>query len=284
MHDDFIKRHRQRPDPKFVERLYHQLNSTPTPQRSFSMSKRILRPALLVTLALMLAAALTLTFSPAARAAIQGFFTFNGVTVGVDDQTGKLVTSGNTNAIIEQTDHEVSIQGEKGEIAVAGVAQVVMDGEMVDVTDLLSRYPDLTMPVVPSDYTLQPQGQLMPDGSLVFTWTDPAGHVITYQRSPNSLQSLSPVRSLGSVDGTTTLPADGQTTSSTVVLGAPSYGSSGAEPESGTIIVSSQGGQLLPSAQSTPPVTYYWEAGGYNHMLLAINTSLSEADLQAMQP
>ena len=248
------------------------------------MSKRIFRPALLVTLALILAAALTLTFSPAARAAIQGFFTFNGVTVGVDDQTGKLVTSGNTDAIIEQTDHEVAIQGENGEIAVAGVAQVQMDGEMVNVSDLLSRYPDLTLPIVPSDYALQPQGQLMTDGSLVFTWTDPAGHVITYQRSTNSLQSLSPVRSFGSADGTTTLPTDGQVTTSTVGLAELGSGSTGTESESGTIIVSSQGGQLLPGAQNTPPVTYNWKAGGYYHMLIATDSSLSEADLQAMQP
>lgn len=248
------------------------------------MSKRILRPALLVTLALILAATLTLTFSPAARAAIQGFFTFNGVTVGVDDQTGKLVTSGNTDAIIEQTDHEVAIQGENGEIAVAGVAQVQMDGEMVSVSDLLSRYPDLTLPTVPTGYTLQSQGQLMSDATLVFTWTDPAGHVITYQRSTNSLQSLGPVRSFGSTDGTTTLSADGQATSSTLVLGEPGSGSTGIEPESGTIIVSSEGGQLLPDTQTTPPVTYNWEAGGYYHMLIATDSSLSEADLQAMQP
>jgi len=246
------------------------------------MSKRILRPALLVALALFLVATLTLTFSPAARAAIQGFFTFNGVTVGVDDQTGKLVTSGNKDAIIEQTDHEVAIQGKNGEIAVAGVAQII--GLMTDVSDLLSQYPDLTLPAVPSGYTLQPQGQLMTDGSLVFTWTDPKGQVITYQRNTNSLQGLGPVRSLGSADGTTTLPADGQVISSTVVLGEPGSGSTGAEPESGTIIVSSEGGQVLPGAQTTPPVTYSWEAGGYYHMLIATDSSLSEADLQAMLP
>jgi len=248
------------------------------------MSKRFLRPALLVTLALILATVLTLTFSPAARAAIQGFFTFNGVTVGVDDQTGKLVTSGNTDAIIEQTDHEVAIQGEYGEIAVAGVAQVVMDGEMVDVSDLLNRYPDLTLPVVPSNYTLQTQGQLMTDGSLVFTWTDPTGHVITYQRSTNLPQAIGPVEAIGQVEVPGSLPADGQVTSSTVGLAELGSGSTGTESESGTIIVSSQGGQLLPGAQNTPPVTYNWKAGGYYHMLIATDSSLSEADLQAMQP
>ena len=248
------------------------------------MSKRILRPALLVTLALMLAAALTLTFSPAARAAIQGFLTFNGVTVGVDDQTGKLVTSGNTDAIIEQTDHEVTIQGENGEIYVAGVAQAVMDGEMVNVSDLLSCYPDLTLPAIPPSYKLQPQGQLMTNGSLVFTWTDPAGHVISYQRRTNSPQAIGSLEAMGQVDLAGSLPDDVQMDSSTSVLGEPGSDSLVAEPESGTIIVSSEGGQVLPSAQTAPPVTYRWEAGGYYHMLSATDSSLSEADLQAMQP
>ncbi len=249
------------------------------------MSKRILRPALLVTLALMLVATLTLTFSPTARAAIQGFFTFNGVTVGVDEETGKLVTSGNTNAIIQQTDHEVTIQGENGEIAGAGVAKAQMVGEMVNVSDLLSRYPDLTLPTVPSGYTLQPQGQLMTDGSLVFTWTDPDGPIITYQRSSNAFQGFGPVESFGSADGTITLPSDGQVTSSTVALGEPGSVSTGTEPESGTNIVSSKGVQeVLNGEQITPPVTYYWEAGGYYHILIATDSSFSEADLQAMRP
>jgi hypothetical protein len=248
------------------------------------MSKRILRPALLVILALMLVAMLTFTFSPTARAAIQGFFTFNGVTVGVDDKTGKLVTSGNTDAIISQTDHEVTIQGENGEIAGAGVAQAVMDGEMVNVSDLLSRYPDLNLPTVPSGYTLQPQGQLMTDDSLVFTWTDPAGQFITYQRSSNPLRGLGAVSSFESMDGTTTLSAEGKMTSSTVTFDQPGPVSNTIETISVTTIASSGGIQEISSVGTTASVTYYWEFSGYYHLLTATDSRLTETDLQAMRP
>ncbi len=248
------------------------------------MAKRILRPTLLVTLALILVAVMTLAFSPAARAAIEGFFTYNGVTVGVDDATGKLVTSGNTDAIIQQTDHEVTIQGANGEIAGAGIAQAVMDGEMVNVSDLLSRYPDLTLPTVVSGYTLEPQGQLMTDGSLLFTWTDPAGHVITYQRSSNPLRGPGSGSSFGSVDETPTLSADGQVTSSTVTFEQPGFISNTIESVSVTTIASSGGIQEIRSEGTTATVTYNWETGGYYHLLTATDSRLTAADLQAMQP
>jgi hypothetical protein len=253
MNDDFIKRHKQRPDPKFVERLYQKLNSTPTPQRSYSMFKRTIRPALLVTLALVLAAALTLAFSPAARAAVQALLTFNGVTVSFDEGTGNLVTSGNPDAIVKQSNHEVVIQGKNGDMAAVGVAQPV-EGEMVNVSDLLGRYPDLILPTAPAGYTLQPQGQLTSDGSLMFTWTDAAGHNIAYQRSPNPPQAIGPVNAIG-----------GQ------------VNDSGTVSESATLELPAEA-----SAESTPLTTYRWEAGGYYHMLFATDNSLSEADLQAM--
>jgi hypothetical protein len=145
MNDDFLKRHWRRPDPKFVDRLSIQLNSTP--QRSIPMSTRILRPALLVTLALFLAAALTLTFSPAARAAVQAIFIFNGVTVSIDDETGNLVTSGNPDAIVHQSVNSVTIQGEDG--SMAGVVMSDLSGEMLAVAELLERFPDLVLPDVP---------------------------------------------------------------------------------------------------------------------------------------
>ena len=248
------------------------------------MSKRILRPALLVTLALMLVAVLTLAFSPAARAAIQGFFTYNGVTVGVDDTTGKLVTSGNTDAIIAQTDHEVTIQGANGEIAGAGIAQAQMDGEMVNVSDLLSRYPDITLPTVVPGYTLEPQGQAMTDGSLLFTWTDPAGHVITYQRSSHPLQGRGLVSAAGSADGTTTISADGQVTSSTVTSDQPGPISNTIETVSVTTVMSSGGIQEIRSEGTIASVAYNWELGGYYHLLTATDSRLTEADLQAMRP
>ena len=237
------------------------------------MSKRILRPIMLVILALMLVAVLTFAFSPAARAAIQGFFTFNGVTVSVDEETGKLVTSGNTDAIISQTDHEVTIQGENGEVAGAGIAQAQMDGEMVNVSDLLSRYPDLTLPNVPSSYTLEPQAQRMSDGSLLFTWTDPAGLFITYQRSSNPLQGLGQVSSLGSADGTTALPSDGEVTTSTETFDQPGAISNTIETVVVTTIRSSGGIQEIHSEGTTATVTYNWEAGGYYHLLTATDSA-----------
>jgi hypothetical protein len=248
------------------------------------MSKRILRSALLVILALTLVAVLTLTFSPSARAAIQGFFTFNGVTVGIDEKTGKLVISGNTDAIIQQTDHEVTIQGENGEVAGAGIAQAQMDGEMLNVSDLLSRYPDLTLPTSPYAYTLEPQGQLMTDGSLLFTWTDLTGHLITYQRSSNSLPELSSVNSSASTDGPITLPSDGQVTSSTVTFDQPGSISNTIETVNVTTIMSSGGVQEIRSEGTTATITYSWQAGGYNHLLTATDSRLTETDLKAMRP
>ncbi len=248
------------------------------------MPKRNLRPVLLVFLALMLVAVLTFAFSPAARAAIQGFFTFNGVTVGVDEETGKLITSGNTDAIIQQTDHEVTIQGENGEVAGAGIAQAQMDGGMVNVSDLLSRYPDLTLPNAPSGYTLEPQAQLMSDGSLLFTWTDPTGLVITYQRNSNPIQGLGQVNSLGSSDGTITLPSDGEVTTSTETFDQPGAISNTIETVIVTTVASSGGIQEIRSEGTTATVTYKWEAGGYYHILSATDSRLTEADLQAMRP
>ena len=147
------------------------------------MSTRILRPALLVLLALFLAAGLTLAFSPAARAAVQAIFSFNGVTVSIDDETGELVASGNTEAIVQQSADSITIQGEDGSLAGVVVADTSL--EILDVTELLERFPDLVLPDVPQGYTLAPQGQLSDDGTLTFTWTNATGQLINYLRSPN---------------------------------------------------------------------------------------------------
>ena len=84
MNDDFIIRHKQRPDPKFVERLYQTINSTSP--RSNPMYKR---PIFMAAIVLLLAAVLIFSFSPTARAAVEALLTFNGVTVSVDEETGK---------------------------------------------------------------------------------------------------------------------------------------------------------------------------------------------------
>ena len=211
----------------------------------YSLKKR---PALLITLALVLTTILIFSFSPAVRASVKSILTFNGVTVSVDPDTGKLVVNGNMDAVVEQTDHSVTIKGKNGEEAGAGIsaAQAV---ESVNASDLLTSHPDLSLPTVPSSYSLQPQAESAGD-SLTFTWQDSSGHLITYKRSSASTQGE--------------LPAgpDGQSATTTT---------------SGSGFISIDG-------YSGPMVTYNWEAGGYSHELMITDTALSEADLKAMLP
>jgi hypothetical protein len=215
---------------------------------------------LLITLALVITAILTFTFSPAVRADVESILNFNGVTVSVDKETGKLLVSGNTDAVVEQTDHSVEIKGENGDYAGAGIAaaQVV---ESVNVSDLLTSHPDLTLPTVPASYTLQAQVEVA-GGSMTFTWQDSSGHLIFYQRTPESSVEI-----LGSQDGSNELPnaSDGQTTP---VI------------QSGTGYISIDGNYKY----SGPIINYIWNAGGYFHELTITDTTLSEADQQAMLP
>ena len=206
------------------------------------------RPALLITLALVLTTILIFSFSPAVRASVKSILTFNGVTVSVDPDTGKLVVNGNRDAVVEQTDHSVTIKGKNGEEAGAGIsaAQAV---ESVNASDLLTSHPDLSLLTVPSSYSLQPQAESAGD-SLTFTWRDSSGHPIIYTRSSASTQRELPAG-----------PDDQSATTTT----------------SGSGFISIDG-------YSGPMVTYNWEAGGYSHELMITDTALSEADLKAMLP
>lgn len=270
------------------------------------MLKRTIRYALLAVLALALAGAVTLTVSPAARAAVQAIFSFNGVDVSIDDNTGKLVTSGNTGAIIKQTDHEVVIRGKNGEIA--GIVTAKSDVKMVDVTDLLSQYPDVVLPTAPAGYTRQPQGQLFDDGSLMITWTDAAGHTITYQRTKPIMESFGvAVHAAPGADSgpggviTNTvvgggIPDSGPGVIITSTTGESSISESGVPVEDSSVTVSGgsqviSGTALLSGSQTTvsggqpsPLTTYTWEAGGYFYILTATDSSLTQADLKAMLP
>lgn len=231
------------------------------------MLNRKIQPALMIALVLILTAVLTFSFSPTVRAAMQAFFTFNGVSVGFDEQTGKLVISGNKDAVVEQTDNSVTIQGENGELAMAGAARA-LPAKMVDVSDLLKEFPGLVLPTAPAGYTMQAQGQLMDDGSLIFTWQDAENHMISYQVSRTSLQDpqLGSLENSGSIE----LSATGASTTGTTV-------SSSAEISP----------DLVPSNGSTelnPLVSYSWQAGGYYHMLFTSDPNLDEAALKAMLP
>ena len=252
------------------------------------MSTRILRPALLVMLALFLATALTLAFSPAARAAVQAIFTFNDVTVSIDDETGALVTSGNTDAIVQQSDNSVTIQGEDGSLA--GVAVADLSVEMLDVAELLARYPDLVLPEVPEGYSLAAQGQLSNDATLTFTWTNAEGQMITYVRSSSPPENIIVADVIGDADALPgemgTLPEDGTAQTggaypiTAVIVGT---GSALEFPEGDLEMIPVESSETI--VESSGPLAFYtWERGGYFHMLFTSNPKLSEADLQAMQP
>lgn len=239
------------------------------------------RPVLLVTLALLLAAALTFAFSPSARAAVQDIFSFNGVHVSIDEDTGKLVTSGNTDAIIEQGDNYVAIQGEDGSAAGVVVAGSLA-GEQVTISELLSRYPDLTLPNVPAGYTLDDRAMIMEDGSLAVSWTNAAGYVINYSRNVNPPQTFEV--SIG--DGVPSdVPEGGFVITNTVPGGSdPSLGVGGGFITGTTGIVSGTG-EIGSLTVAEPPLpAYNWQANGYYHYLFSNDPSLSEADLQTMVP
>jgi hypothetical protein len=223
---------------------------------------------LLITLALVITAILTFTFSPAVRADVESILNFNGVTVSVDKETGKLLVSGNTDAVVEQTDHSVEIKGENGDYAGAGIAaaQVV---ESVNVSDLLNSHPDLTLPTVPADYSLQPQVEVVGD-SMTFTWQDSSGHLITYQRGPAALEGGGMPDS--QIVGSSEHP----------IIEQPIASDSQPTPEihSGNGFISIGGNYNY----SGPDITYNWVAGGFYNELIIMDTTLSEADLQAMLP
>ena len=114
---------------------------------------------------------------------------------------------------------------------------------------LLASHPDLILPSVPSGYTLLPQAES--EGySLTFTWQDPGGHQVIYQRSAASSQGETP-----------SSPGNQSTNN-----------------------ISSGSGIMSINGESFPILTYYWEAEGYIHELTITDIAMSEADQQAMLP
>ena len=179
---------------------------------------------LFIILAIVTAGILLFTFSSGVRAAVETILSFNGVNVSVDQDTGKLVVEGNLDAVVEQTDHSVTIKGENGSEAGVGIAAAQAVAS-VNVSDLLASHPDLILPSVPSGYTLLPQAES--EGySLTFTWQDPGGHQVIYQRSAASSQGETP-----------SSPGNQSTNN-----------------------ISSGSGIMSINGESFPILTYYWEA------------------------
>ena len=248
----------------------------------FSRFTRAALPALLIVL---VAIAVTLTFSPEARAAVQALMSFNGVTVSLGDD-GKLTATGNTDAIVHQDDYSVAVQSDDG-CTVQGVAVAPpTTSEFVATSDLLAEHPDLVLPNVPTGYALAGQAEAVSDGRLVFTWTDAAGHTITYSRNPNGPQSIY----VGSGPGNECQPVAGVAPDLPLpegnVLAEPGTGIEGQsveiDGESGGADASE--GRSLQAAGGEGAAAHVWEAGGFVHLLTASDPALSVDDLKAMQP
>lgn len=243
------------------------------------MFSRLTRAALPALLVAVVAVAVTLVISPEARAAVEALLTFNGVTVTVDDD-GKLVTSGNTDAIVHQDDYSVAIQSDDG-CGVMGVAIAPpTTSEFIPSTTLSERFADLKLPKVPAGYTLASQAEVISDGTLVLTWADAAGQTITYTRNPNQPVTIG----VGSDDGKPCNPAPGAQPAAGALPPVGELNGAGGsfvggtnDPGEGvtnTVTVSAGDGQAA----------HVWEADGYMHLLSATDPALTPADLAAMQP
>ncbi|HFC12133.1 MAG TPA: hypothetical protein ENJ56_04760 [Anaerolineae bacterium] len=178
MNDDFLKKHRVRPNPHFVESLYQTLETKN--KRTFSMfSTNKMRPAFFALAIFLGVGLLTLAVSPTARAAIEALFTFNGVEVTVDDNTGNIVATGNTDAIIDQTDHSILIQSADPN-EMMGMSVDALEIAPVDSSELATLAPDFVLPThLPAGYTLDDEA-FVSDGVVSVSWTNSAGDTIHY--------------------------------------------------------------------------------------------------------
>lgn len=98
------------------QRWWKSLFSNKTQKRGLIMRTNKMRPALLTLLALLTLSVLAFSFSPTVRAAVQSMFSFNGVNVIIDEETGKLSTEGNLDAVVFESDNMVVIEGGDGAI------------------------------------------------------------------------------------------------------------------------------------------------------------------------
>ena len=86
-----------------------------------------LRFAFLALILFLALGMLAFAFSPTVRAAVQAMFSFNGVEIYTDRETGKLSVGGNTDAVIFENGDVVMIEGELGEITVESANGEISD-------------------------------------------------------------------------------------------------------------------------------------------------------------
>ena len=245
----------------------------------FSRFTRAALPALLIVL---VAIAVTLTFSPEARAAVQALMSFNGVTVSLGDD-GKLTATGNTDAIVHQDDYSVAVQSDDG-CQVQGISVAPPPtSEYLATADVLAQNPDLVLPKVPAGYTLAPQAEVVSDGRIVLNWADTSDHTIMYARN-----SAAPLTIAVGADSTTAC----QPGTLSGPEGAPPVPDVMAEPgvkvEGQSVEIEGEAGPtegfVVQASGGEGEVAHAWEADGFIHLLTASDPALSVDDLKAMQP
>ncbi|MEM7330602.1 MAG: hypothetical protein AAF490_00830 [Chloroflexota bacterium] len=112
--DNFLKKHRKRPDPEFVETLFQDINQ---PRRNklthFLRNSPRWRLALVGVSIIVILFALSFIFSPSVRAACTKLFSLNGIEFGADEALGGLsVVSDWSDAIIKQKDEIIVFKTE----------------------------------------------------------------------------------------------------------------------------------------------------------------------------
>lgn len=176
--DDFLKKHqgRTRPRPEFVEDLYESINT----KRSPLMITKRMHPAFLTLIVILTMALLTLTILPTARASIRSLMTINGVGIDQNEQTGELIVSGNTDAVVSQTEDTVVIESGVDDSVIVIDAES-MSPEMISVDDVEAQYPDFVMPTtVPDGYGIIPMAFMAGENGIGVGWQNSEGHQITY--------------------------------------------------------------------------------------------------------
>lgn len=194
MNDDFLKKHRVRPNPHFVESLYQSIEN-PAPRRLTMFTNKLFaqpktRTAVLSLFSLLIIAVLTFAISPSARAAVESLLSFNGVEVTVDEETGGLRAEGNSEAIVFQDDNMVFVESEDGSMAV-GVTHGEREPQLIQVEEVAATYPNFELPTnLPAGYTLEPNADILFGRIVSVRWHNEVGDTITYWSGTTPARSL----------------------------------------------------------------------------------------------
>ncbi|MGB1252288.1 MAG: hypothetical protein ACPG8W_16840 [Candidatus Promineifilaceae bacterium] len=266
MNDDFLKKHRIRPNSDLVDSITDRLETQQT--RRTDMFANKLRPTLLTLAAFIGLFALTFAFSPAVRAAVQSMFTFNGVEVSVDEATGELVASGNTGAIVYQDANNIMVQGED-ENEMQGISVFASNESAVDVAEIPTIAPDFVMPTnLPAGYELEPQAILF-DDTVAVTWTNADGDFLSYHwgemPTPDDISFLGDAEVINLTGGEIDLE------------GVPAEMIEHME-------AMMQPYQILPGFDGNDIAILSGESDGVPFQITASDTTLTEVDLQAIAP